>query len=410
MIWSGEQSGYRHLYKITKLSQSTRLERLTSGDWSVLDHQIFIDKIRGLVYFLGNRDNSIESHLYVTTLNGNSDQILRLTTLGNSYKIQLNIAKGAGVMMFSNLSTPVKTQLFQLQFKDQNAIFPILAPLSEFASSPVPMKSFLPKVEHFQFSNTVGITLNGLIFKPSQLELSENLRLDYQFSTLLYVYGGPKSQLVTNEFQYQKLIRCYLACQLGYIVVVIDGRGTANRGLEFESKIYGELGDCELEDQVEGLNHLINKTPIGKFMNRQRIAITGWSYGGYLSLMAMVKYSDIFKLCISGAPVIDWEYYDNAYTERYLGFPDKNPQGYKKSSILNYVESFPNEENRVLICHGMMDNNVHFSHTEKLINSLIKYNKPYQLQIFPNERHGLKEPNSLDHFDTLMFYWLKNYL
>ncbi|KAI7900134.1 Alpha/Beta hydrolase protein [Cokeromyces recurvatus] len=200
------------------------------------------------------------------------------------------------------------------------------------------------------------------------------------------------------------MIRYLLSVYFDFAVVIIDSRGSSDRGLEFEAHIRHRLGIVELKDQLEGL-HFLHNTQFGAIP-----AVTGWSYGGYLSLMAIAQYSDIFKMAIAGAPVTDWELYDAAYTERYMGFPEENKFAYEKSNIMNYVEKFPNSEHRLLIVHGLIDENVHFKNTKVLVEALVKLQKPHYLQVYPSEKHGLRHANVNEHFETLMFYWLKNYL
>src|SRR5581483_1650382 len=211
--------------------------------------------------------------------------------------------------------------------------------------------------------------------------------------------------MVTNDYKYPRFLRLFLATRLGFTVVLIDGRGSSDRGVEFESFLKGRMGTVELEDQIAGLNYLESKK-MG--VDLERIAITGWSYGGYLSLMALAQYPRIFKLAIAGAPVTQWELYDTAYTERYMGLPSENQEGYRKGSVLTWAEKFPDRyvelrknysfvvyqcfiyldlfsENRLLIAHGQIDENVHFKNSELLVSALVKQNKPHKLQPYPTE-------------------------
>jgi dipeptidyl-peptidase 9 len=194
---------------------------------------------------------------------------------------------------------------------------------------------------------------------------------------------------------------------LGYCVVVVDSRGSDYRGLEFESFINKRMGTVEISDQVKGLEAAAN---IYNCIDMKRVAIYGWSYGGYMSLMGLAQRPDIFKVSIAGAPVTTWNLYDTAYTERYMGIPDENKEAYYKGSVLKHAKQFPDEENRLLIIHGMIDENVHFVHTRVLIDALIKENKPYQLQIYPLERHGIRSPEASIHADINLFSFLEQNL
>ena len=194
---------------------------------------------------------------------------------------------------------------------------------------------------------------------------------------------------------------------MGYAVVMIDGRGSYNRGLAFESHLKHRMGTVELEDQIKGLEYVASAYP---HIDTTRVAINGWSYGGYVSLMGVAQHGDIFKVCIAGAPVTTWSLYDTAYTERYMGSLTEQADAYSRGSVMSYVDQFPDTENRVLIVHGLIDENVHFKNTEQLIDALVRAQKPHQLQIYPNERHGIRHPSANEHFDCLTFTFLHHHL
>ncbi|CAO3571878.1 unnamed protein product [Mortierella alpina] len=260
-----------------------------------------------------------------------------------------------------------------------------------------------PVAEFFTFMSSDGVQLHGCLYRPA------NYVRGQKYPTLVSIYGGPRSQMVTNEYKLPKFLRVFLATRLGHAVVMIDGRGSNDRGLEFEGKLKHRMGQIELKDQVEGLEFLA-RPENGGLIDMERVAISGWSYGGYLSLMALAQYPHIFKIVIAGAPVSQWEFYNSAYTERYMGLINENKEGYAKSNVRNWVNEFPDSENRLLIAHGLIDENVHFKNTETLAADLVRFNKPHQIQLYPTERHGLRDARVNEHFETLMFYWLKNYL
>ncbi|KAG0201366.1 dipeptidylpeptidase [Mortierella sp. GBA30] len=260
-----------------------------------------------------------------------------------------------------------------------------------------------PVAEFFTFTSSDNVQLHGCLYRPA------NYAPGQKYPTLVSIYGGPRSQMVTNEYKLPKFLRVFLATRLGHAVVMIDGRGSNDRGLEFEGQLKHRMGQIELRDQVEGLEFLA-RPENGGLVDMERIAISGWSYGGYLSLMALAQYPHIFKIAIAGAPVSQWELYNSAYTERYMGLVHENKEGYAKSNVLNWVDKFPDSENRLLIAHGLIDENVHFKNTESLAADLVRFNKPHQIQLYPTERHGLRDARVNEHFETLMFYWLKNYL
>ncbi|CAO3589340.1 unnamed protein product [Absidia cylindrospora] len=274
----------------------------------------------------------------------------------------------------------------------------------------------IPEGQIFDFMTSDGIKLYGCLYKPRLYRPGKS------YPTILQIYGGPKTQMVTNEFKFPRLLRYLMAVYFGFAVVVIDGRGSCDRGLAFESYVKGRLGMVEIQDQLEGLHYLATSRfgAMPKNNNRQgqlvsvvdldRVAVTGWSYGGYLSLMGLARYNDIFKISIAGAPVTKWELYDSAYTERYMGMPSDRPESYRESSILHWVDKFPDTENRLIIVHGLIDENVHFTNSELLVSQLVNHHKPYHLQVYPTEKHGLRHSSVNEHFDILMFHCLLNNL
>ncbi|KAF9126930.1 dipeptidylpeptidase [Mortierella sp. 14UC] len=260
-----------------------------------------------------------------------------------------------------------------------------------------------PVAEFFTFMSSDNVQLHGCLYRPA------NYTAGQKYPTLVSIYGGPRSQMVTNEYKLPKFLRVFLATRLGYAVVMVDGRGSNDRGVEFEGRLRYRMGQIEIQDQVEGLQFLA-KPENGGLVDIDRVAISGWSYGGYLTLMALAQYPQIFKIAIAGAPVTQWELYNTAYTERYMGLIQENKEGYDKSNLLNWVDRFPDSENRLLIAHGLIDENVHFKNSEMLVADLVRSNKPHQIQIYPTERHGLRDARVNEHFETLMFWLLKKNL
>ena len=172
----------------------------------------------------------------------------------------------------------------------------------------------------------------------------------------------------------------------GYLVFALDNRGSKGRGLAFEGAIKHNMGDIEVRDQVDGVRWLISQG----LADPDRVGVYGWSYGGYMTLMCLTRAPDVFRMGVAGAPVTHWDGYDTHYTERYMGTPEANPDGYRVSSAVSHVESLRGD---LLILHGLIDENVHFRHTARLINALIKARKPYELHLYPDERHM---PRSLE--------------
>jgi dipeptidyl-peptidase-4 len=196
----------------------------------------------------------------------------------------------------------------------------------------------------------------------------------------VYVYGGPHAQLVSNSWGMTVSMRAQYLRGLGYLVFVLDNRGSARRGLAFEGALKHNMGDIEVQDQVDGVRWLVSQG----LADPARVGVYGWSYGGYMACMCLARAPETFKVAVAGAPVTHWDGYDTHYTERYMGTPQSNPDGYAVSSVMRHVG---NLRGKLMLVHGLIDENVHFRHTARLINALVKARKPYDLFLFPDERH-----------------------
>uniref|UniRef100_A0A671KQG3 dipeptidyl-peptidase IV n=1 Tax=Sinocyclocheilus anshuiensis TaxID=1608454 RepID=A0A671KQG3_9TELE len=409
-LWVNEsQTGFCHLYRIASLFQpgchqwsreyspaeddfKCQIEEevaLTNGEWEVLARhgsKIWVNEETKLVYFQGTKDTPLEHHLYVVSYEP-PGEIVRLTKPGFSHSCSVSQV----CVHYSNVSTPPCVHVYKLTGSDSD---PLHKEPEFWASCPA---DYVPP-EIFSFPASSGFRLYGMLYKP------HNLKPGKKHPTILFVYGGPQVQLVNNSYKGVKYLRLNTLASLGYAVVVIDGRGSCQRGLKFEGALKNKMGQVEIEDQVEGLQYVAEKY---KFIDMSRVAIHGWSYGGFLSLMGLIHRPNIFKVAIAGAPVTVWMAYDTGYTERYMDVPENNQQGYEAGSVALHVDKLPNEPNRLLILHGFLDENVHFFHTNFLVSQLIRAGKPYQLQIYPNERHSIRCPESGEHYEIMLLYFLQ---
>ncbi|XP_067269244.1 dipeptidyl peptidase 9 isoform X1 [Pseudorasbora parva] len=422
-LWVNEsQTGFCHLYRITSLLQpgcqqwsreyspseddfkcSVEEEvTLTSGEWEVLARhgsKIWVNEDTKLVYFQGTKDTPLEHHLYVVSYES-PGEIVRLTKPGFSHSCSVSQNFDMFISHYSNVSTPPCVHVYKLTGSDsdpQHKEPEFWASMMEATGCPA---DYVPP-EIFSFPANSGFRLYGMLYKP------HNLKPGKKHPTILFVYGGPQVQLVNNSYKGVKYLRLNTLASLGYAVVVIDGRGSCQRGLKFEGALKNKMGQVEIEDQVEGLQFVAEKY---KFIDLSRVAIHGWSYGGFLSLMGLIHRPNIFKVAIAGAPVTVWMAYDTGYTERYMDVPENNQQGYEAGSVALHVDKLPNEPNRLLILHGFLDENVHFFHTNFLVSQLIRAGKPYQLQIYPNERHSIRCPESGEHYEIMLLYFLQQHL
>ncbi|XP_055857194.1 dipeptidyl peptidase 9 [Episyrphus balteatus] len=428
-LWASEETGFRHLYLITSsisgttavngckdnAMQNENLEShnastlipilinkvaITSGDWEVLGRNLWVDKAQQLVYFLGLRETPLEKHLYVVSLQ-RPEHIRLLTEPGYSYQIEFDEECKLMMQVYCNIQRLPSCKVVKVSQTCQsggvNGIQ--LIPMGYLHEGGQPEAQYCPQIYRPKLPS--GDVVYAMVFKP------HNFQLGVKYPTVLNVYGGPEVQTVNNTFKGMRQLRMHMLAAQGYCVICIDSRGSRHRGIKFESHIRCRMGTVELKDQVYGLRILAEQ--LG-YIDMNRVAIHGWSYGGYLSLMGLAQFPEIFKVAIAGAPVTNWEFYDTGYTERYMDLPQNNQHGYTMGSVLNYVHSFPDEDNRLLIIHGLIDENVHFYHTSQLITALVKANKPHQLQVYPNERHSLRNLESSKHYETKLLSFLQNNL
>lgn len=358
-IWSSEkENGYRHLYHIEAWDRGPiKIRQLTRGRWPCIDRPLYIDEERALVYFTAKKESPLESHFYVLSYQRPTEPVL-LTQRGYSHTISMN-SPDYFIDCFSTLSDPRIILIQQIQHDDYNLLSTLLLPAPDLltddeiefkydgstplrrreSSDVTNLQDIVPNGHIFSFQASDGVLLYGCLYKPRHYQPNTS------YPTVLHIYGGPKTQLVTNEFKFPRLMRYLMSVYFGFAVVIIDSRGSTDRGLEFEAQLQSKLGRVELKDQIEGLLFLHDSKfgAVGQesVIDLKRVAISGWSYGGYLSLMGLALYGDFFKMAIAGAPVTEWELYDAAYTERYMGLPDEQAEAYRKSSVLTYASQFP---------------------------------------------------------------------
>lgn len=363
-VWGSERTGFNHLYLYR--SNGELITQLTDGDWVVTDIKAITSSH---IFFEGFRDTPLEKHLYSVEID--SQEINRLTLTGTSHQTSLSSDANLFIDRFSSANQPPAVDLVRIDGE-------VIEQLEQ--NSLVEGHPFAPFVSirgNHLFDTTQaedGQTLHYRLIKPSTNRLEQN----GLSPLLLTVYGGPGVQRVSNEWI--PPWHHYMASQ-GYGLLQLDNRGTTNRGKAFESPIYRKLGEVEVADQLAGLTAVLEQQPF----DPNRLAVFGHSYGGYMTLMLMMK-SQQFKAGISVAPVTDWGLYDTHYTERYLAHPDSNTAGYQASSVFPYVESLTG---KVLIIHGMADDNVLFSNSTKLYKALQDQNIDFEIMNYPGAKHGL---------------------
>ena len=387
-IWASERDGFKHLYVYS--NQGKLLRQLTRGEWMV-DEVDAIDKDKGVVYFTGRKDTVLERHLYQVPLAGG--EITRVTPLTGSHSI--NFADDASIYIdtVSTINHPPQVSLHRadgerLTWLEENAL--------DDQHPLTPYMTHWVKPEFGSFVSDEGVKIHYRLYKPANLKPKN--------PAIVYLYGGPHVQVVENSWWGQRgLLMQYWVSQ-GYVVFSIDNRGSANRGVAFESSIYKKMGSLEVRDQVAGAKFLAGLP----FVDAKRIGVHGHSYGGYMTLMSMFKAGDVFAAGVAGAPVTEWRLYDTHYTERYMGDPRVDGDAYTASSVFPYAEGL---KGPLLIVHGMADDNVLFSHSTRLYRHLQLMGKPFEVMDYPGEKHGISSEKSIrQHYAETVINFFNRYL
>ncbi|WP_084144543.1 S9 family peptidase [Ferrimonas kyonanensis] len=366
-IWSSERSGFRHLYLMD--DQGNLVRQLTEGDWAV-DAVEAIDEAGGWVYFSGRRDTPLQRHLYRVSLKGG--EVQRLSQRAGFHQPVFSDDGSVYLDHFSSTRQPPQLSLHQADGKTiswiaENAIegdHPLVRYWSDWTQ---------PEYGTLKADN--GMTLYYRLFKPKT-------RPGQRYPVVVRVYGGPHAQTVRDSWSRHDYFTQYLV-QQGFAVFQLDNRGSAARGLAFESEIYRRLGQVEVADQVVGAQYLKSLS----WVDPDRIGIYGHSYGGYMTLMSLFTAPDSFAAGVSGAPVTDWSLYDTHYTERYLAHPASNAEGYRLSSVFPYVDQL---KGQLFVYHGMADDNVLYQNSTKLYKSLQDAGKLYESKDYPGSKHSMR--------------------
>jgi len=360
-LWSSERSGWRHLELRAKDGSPVRA--LTSGPWSV-DEIEGVDEDMGIVFFTAAKDSPLHKPLYRVPIEGGS--IGRVTPEDGFHAVTFAPDGLRFVDVHDRLSQPPKALLREAS----GAITRVI----DANDDPEVKALGLAPPELVTLPGPDGTTLHGAIYHPPAGTGGQ------RHPAIVRVYGGPTSQTVKDSWELTQDLRAQFLARRGYVVFRLDNRGTPRRGGAFERGIARRLGALEVEDQVAGARFLAARPDV----DGARIGIYGWSYGGYMALLCLLRAPDLFRAAVAGAPVTDWSGYDTHYTERYMGTPQNNPDGYRASSVLTDAARLSRP---LLIIHGMSDENVHFRHTARLLNVLNPAHRPYDLLLFPDERH-----------------------
>jgi dipeptidyl-peptidase-4 len=386
-IFNSEMSGYNHLYRWNwKKEQMTRL---TLGKFDV-DALIGIDEKTQRVYYTAAVESPMQRKFYSVSWNGGNKKTLteekgtHSITAINGYHYFLD--------KYSRLNQPPVYYL-----RDANGS--VVRTLEENKELVAKMKDYeLGKLRFKKFPGAEeGVMLNAWMITPPDFDSTK------QYPVLMFQYSGPNSQQVADRFPISDFFWHQMLAEKGYIVICADGTGTGFRGQKFRKKTYQQLGNLESNDQIAIARHL-GTLP---YVDKSRIGIWGWSYGGFMSSTCIMKGADVFKSAIAVAPVTNWRYYDNIYTERYMRTPRENPKGYDDNSPVQMVNGL---KGKLLLVHGTGDDNVHFQNQVMLVDALIKADKEFESEYYPNKAHGISGGNTRYHLYKRMTEFILNNL
>jgi dipeptidyl-peptidase-4 len=380
-IWQSRRDGFNYLYLYDV--EGNLIKQITNGSWEVTEYQGF-DSKETRIFYTSAEQSPLERHLYSFDLK--SGKTLKLTSEKGTHTTYVSADGRHVIDRFSSLNVGSRTLLLNEKGETIRSISEDVNPLKDYK---------LGETSIVTLKADDGSNLYGRLILPVGFDAT------MKYPVLVYVYGGPHSQLVTDTWLGgANLYFNYLATK-GYIVWTLDNRGTAARGAEFEQAIHRRLGDIESKDQMVGVNYL-KSLP---YVDITRIGIDGWSYGGFMTLTLKMRNPGVFKVATCGGPVIDWKYYEIMYGERYMDTPEQNPEGYKKACILNYIDQL---DGKLLVIHGAQDNTVVWQNSLQFIQECIKKGKQVDYFVYPNHEHNVSGKDRLHMFRKLAEYYDQN--
>ncbi len=382
-VWLSERDGFMNLYLYDAVS-GRLIRHLTDNRWVAKDMAGF-SKDGKYVYFTGTGKDPRQTHLFRVKLKtGLQTQITRD---GGTHHVQLGYDGNYYLDAYSAVDVPNITCLRKTGAKK---------PVAKLLEAPDPLKDYgLKKPEMISLKGSFTDVLYGRLIKPSHFDPAK------KYPVLVYVYGGPHVQLVTDTWMGGASLWMYWLAEQGYIIFTLDNHGSMNRGFDFESVIYRRLGQVEAQDQMYGVAYL-RTLP---YVDTDRIAVHGWSFGGYMTLTLMTEYPEVFKAGVAGGPVTDWKWYEVMYGERYMDTEKQNPEGFKKTSILNKIE---NLQGKLLTVHGYMDDVVVPQHNIALHDAAIRKGVQMDFYLYPRDKHGVRGKRRLHLMKKMLNFIMEN--
>ena len=381
-IWQSQRNGYNHLYLYD--TEGNLIRQVTDGKWVVLSLNGF-DKSGKNIFISSTKESPLERHFYRVNLeNGKMDN---LTKEPGVHTVLASSNSDYFIDSYSNATTPRVLNLVDKKGAQIRNLLIANNPLKDFK---------LGETKIFSIKNEEGIELFCRMITPPNFDQTK------KYPVIVYVYGGPHDQEITNSFGTGRyFLWFYMMAQKGYIIFTLDNRGSANRGLEFEQATFRHLGTVEVKDQMTGVDYL-KSLP---YVDGNRFGVYGWSYGGFMTTSLMLRTNNTFKVGACGGAVIDWKFYEVMYGERYMDTPQSNPEGYKEASLLNYVD---NLKGKLLLVHGTSDPTVVWQNTLSFAKKCAELNKPLDYFPYVGQPHGVGGKDALQLYNKITNYFLDN--
>lgn len=362
-IWWSQRDGFMHLYLYN--TNGELKQQLTKGNWLV-NEIVGFDKAGEHVIVMASKESPLEEHCYAVGLE--KGKMERIDKEAGWHSVTANEDGTYLLDVFSSADVPKRTMVRSLDGKYSNILIEAANPLSGYQR---------PEIKRVELKADDGTTLYGRLILPV------NYNLNRKYPVIVYLYNGPHVQLVKNSFPESRNLWYEYLAQRGYVVFTMDGRGSSNRGLEFEQATFGKLGTVEMQDQLKGVEYL-KSLP---FVDADRMGVHGWSFGGFMTTSLMLRHPGVFKVAVAGGPVIDWSMYEVMYTERYMNTPQTNKKGYDDANLLTKVK---NLKGKLLMIHGAQDDVVVWQHSVKFVKACVDEGIQLDYFIYPGHPHNVR--------------------
>ncbi|WP_163325935.1 S9 family peptidase [Draconibacterium mangrovi] len=376
------RDGWFHVYRYN--TDGELVQQITKGEWEVTK-MLGFDASEKSLFIEATIDDPLQNNIYKVDVK--SGKTVRLSTETGVHGGTLSPDATYLLDGWSANEVPGKVDLISASGKDKRTIFESEDPLKDYQLGENKLISLKTKDGKYD--------LHGRLILPVDFDPAK------KYPVVVYVYGGPHSQLVTKNWHNQARWWQYYMASQGYIAFTLDNRGTSNRGRAFETAIHRNLGVLETEDQIQGVEYLLSLP----YVDADRIGVHGWSYGGFMTLNLKLKHPEIFKVAVAGGPVVDWRMYEIMYGERYMDMPQENPEGYKNSNMTNYVE---NLDGKLMLIHGVQDETVVMQHSMKFLRECVKQNKQVDFFAYPIHPHNVRGKDRVHLMEKVSQYFFEN--